>query len=308
MSQTGHRFDLTWQALRDEGFAQTATQVTQVQNWLVDYFSSSPTSGSKDELSKLHFDNLSSVEQINNYWQNFTVNTRNAIQQATREGDALKFLSILGMSLHAVQDFYAHSTWVETHTPYDETFRTDTWFDNLPTQGMELYTGYYPDDDDSRFTPRPHGDDTYGVNHDSPFRPGWNQSYVFSYAAYRQWVNAVQTWASEINPQFWEQVKSYELTNDTDRVGLNFDLVATYRLSEWLGKWKGAGSGSIDDLIPFAFAWTAAPDSIFVRQFKENHLYNLLTPNLSADGKIISPRPDFSSSLVPTNRFLDSRA
>ena len=313
MSQTGHHFDLTWQALRDEGLSQTSAQITQVQNWLTDYYDGSPTSGFSEEMQKLHFDNLGSTEQVNHYWQNLTVNTRNAIQAATSEGDVLKFLTILGLSLHAVQDFYSHSNWVETHPSDGSSYRTDTWFDNPPSSEMSIYTGWVKDK--FRSSPEPHGDDSYGMNHDSYFRPRWDESYALAYAASRQWVNAVQTWTSEINSQFWEQLKTYTLSDPNDRLSLALDLEAVYRISEWLvtldgkdGTWKGSGSGSIEDIVPFFAGWTLAPDSIFVRQLKDRQLYNLLTPNLSAEGVVIPPRSDFSADFVPTNRFLDSRA
>jgi Ca2+-binding RTX toxin-like protein len=329
MSQTGHHYDLTWQALQDEGFAPTPTQVTQLQNWLVDYFASQIDLINKitdvltpdvltpdflanalkiqNDLAALHFDSLSSTEQINNYWQNLTVNTYTAVQTIARDSnpDPLKLLTILGISLHAVQDFYSHSTWVETHQPYDETYRIDTWFDNIPIPALypELYTGNYPNNPSD--PAKSHGDETYGVNHDSPLRERWDEAYAF--ASSRQWVKAIQNWTSAINPQLWEQVKTYQL-NPNNQAALALDISAVYRLSEWTGKWKGEGSESTVDLVQYAPSWMFSPDSIFVRQFKDNPVYQLLIPNLNADGKAIPVSPDFNLGLVPTNLFLDSRA
>jgi hypothetical protein len=128
---TGHHSDLTKEALQDQGFGETAIQTVQVQNWLVDYFSSSPTSSIEGDVAKLHFDNLFTTEQIRNYWGRLTVNTRSAVQQAAREKDTLKLLTILGISLHAVQDFYSHSNWVETHPRSTSgPYRPETWFDS----------------------------------------------------------------------------------------------------------------------------------------------------------------------------------
>ena len=81
---TGHHSDLTKEALQDQGFGETAIQTVQVQNWLVDYFSSSPTSSIEGDVAKLHFDNLFTTEQIRNYWVRLSVNTRSAVQQAAR--------------------------------------------------------------------------------------------------------------------------------------------------------------------------------------------------------------------------------
>jgi Ca2+-binding RTX toxin-like protein len=306
MSQTGHHYDLTWQALQDEGFSQTSTKIVQLDNWLVDYFSTSPLSSSsmKEELATLHFDNLDSTTQINNYWENLTLNTRNSIQKAVKDNKPLDFLEIMGISLHAVQDFYSHSNWVEINRSADNILRVDTWFDNLANQQGNLYTGYYP----NRLNPpeRDHGDDTYGVNHDSSAKDGWEQSYAFSYAASRQWVKAIQSWASEVNPQFWERIKSYTLDANS-LSGLEFDLTAGYRLSEWLSEWKGPGSSSYIDLALFAQVWTPI-DSNFVKSFRDGKLYQSLIYGLSAKGETISSRPDFTSDLVPSNLFVGSRA
>jgi len=176
---TGHHSDLTKEALQDQGFGETAIQTVQVQNWLVDYFSSSPTSSIEGDVAKLHFDNLFTTEQIRNYWGRLSVNTRSAVQQAAREKDTLKLLTILGISLHAVQDFYSHSNWVETH-PRSTTgpYRPETWFDSPPVpSSSRLYTGSYP-----KLRPEAvvlHGDYTSGLNKDSYVRPNWEKAKPF---------------------------------------------------------------------------------------------------------------------------------
>src|SRR5690348_7784878 len=60
---TGHHSDLTREALQPEGFGDIPIQVVQLQNWLVDYYSTSPTSRVEDEANTLHFDNLFTPEQ-----------------------------------------------------------------------------------------------------------------------------------------------------------------------------------------------------------------------------------------------------
>src|SRR2546423_9346833 len=84
---TGHHSDLTWDSIQDQGFGPTAIQIAQVQNWLVDYFSSTATDGFrvagvrvgdakdarlKGDLDRMHFDNLYSTEQISRYWGHLT--------------------------------------------------------------------------------------------------------------------------------------------------------------------------------------------------------------------------------------------
>jgi hypothetical protein len=308
---TGHHSDLTREALQDEGFSDTSIKVTQVQNWLVDYFSSSPVSGLqgiKADAEKLHFDNLFSTSQVQNYWGNLTVNTKNAVQQAARENDPLKLLTVLGISLHAVQDFYTHSNWVETHQPSGNAYRTETWFDSTPEQHADLglFTGSYPE-------LRPgatqlHGDYNSGLNHDSYVRPNWDQSYVFAYAASRQWTNAVRTWVNEVNPSFWQSVQRFSVSS-ADSSALASDLEAAYRISEWIalqgadGHWKGNGSGSNADFAPFYATWTGRSDSRFVEQFKVHKIHSLLSKNLTDDGSIIPPVP--STVALPTVPRID---
>lgn len=287
---TGHHYDLTMEVLYKEGFSETPIQIAQVENWLVDYFSSSPTSQITSEVEKLHFDNLFSTTQIRNYWDHLTLNTKVAVQQAAHDNDVLKLLSVLGISLHAVQDFYTHSNWLETHPRQGNVYRTDTWFDSGPVEN--IYTGSYPN-------LRPgaiqlHGDYSSGINHDSYSRPNWDQAYVFAYVASRQWVNAVHAWVNEVNSGFWQSAQTF-IVSGADRNALNSDLEATYRISEWIavsgadGHWKGKGSGSNVDFVPFAARWVASPDSRFVKEFKERGIHRLLSQNLSGDSSSISP-------------------
>src|SRR4051812_9881856 len=113
---TGHHSDLTREALAPEGFGDTAIEAAQLQNWFTDYYSSSnPLSGYKSEADLLHFDNLFTTDALRNYWGRFKVNAKSAAQDAAKSGDTVKLLTVIGVSLHAVQDFYTHSNWVELH-------------------------------------------------------------------------------------------------------------------------------------------------------------------------------------------------
>jgi hypothetical protein len=285
---TGHHFDLTRDAMQDRGFGNTAIEVAQLENWLTDYYSSSPTSQIEGEVGKLHFDNLITPPQVSNYWGHFTVNTRNAVRQATQQKDSVKLLTIIGVSLHAVQDFYTHSNWVDLHpATRSSIYRTETWFSSPPAATVKLFTGVYAES----FPGTPpagspvHGGYDSGVNHDSYVRPNWDRSYVFAYAASREWVNAIQTWVSEVDPSFWATVRTFNVTGN-DRTILNRDLNAAYRISEWVktsehdGHWKGKGSGSRAEFLAFSAGWVASPDGRFVKEFKTNKTFSLLTNGL----------------------------
>lgn len=286
---TGHHFDLTREAMQDRGFGNTAIEVAQLENWLTDYYSSSPTSSIKSEVGLLHFDNLLNTQQVSNYWGHFTINTRNAVQQATRDRDALKLLTVMGISLHAVQDFYTHSNWVELRGYSPSLYQTASWFDAPPSSSQNVFTGVA-----SSFpgTPPPghpkHGGYDDGLNKDEYGKPLWDQSYVYAFAASREWVNAIQTWVSEVDPSFWSTVQSFNVTGG-DRSKLNDDLEALYRISEWVkagsenGHWKGRGSGSRSEFLAFAAAWVAKPDGRFVSEFKDKKTYRLLSNGLTGN-------------------------
>src|SRR5262249_2923652 len=130
---TGHHADLTREVLKEQGFSQGASDAVVVENWLVDYFVNDPVSPLQKDCDVLHFDNAQSTTAIRNYWGRLTVNSRKAVEDAAREKDALKLLTLLGVSLHAVQDFYTHSNWVETHPRASaDPYRSETWFSAGP--------------------------------------------------------------------------------------------------------------------------------------------------------------------------------
>jgi hypothetical protein len=293
---TGHHFDLTQDAMQDQGFGKTAIEVAQLENWLTDYYSSSPTSRIEDETNKLHFDNLFNTQQVSNYWGRFTINTRNAIQQATKEKNALKLLTVMGISLHAVQDFYTHSNWAETHPSFGNSYRTETWF-SLPPTGLNIFTGKASSFQGTPPAGHPnHGGYNSGLNKDEYSRANWDRAYTFAYAASREWVNAMRTWSQQVDPNFWAQVQAFNVTGG-DRSKLNDDLEALYRISEWVksgdedGHWKGKGSGSRSEFLAFSAAWVAKPDGRFVSEFKDRKAYELISKGLTGNSAPTTPVP-----------------
>ena len=147
---TGPHFDLTRAVLSERGFGESAIKIAQVENWLTDYYSSTPTArgAERDDLEKLHFDNLFSTEETVRYWGWFMNNLREATRQAAKDNDALAMLTTLSMALHATQDFYSHSNWVESHPRSSGgAYRTETFLGGglagLPP-GVQLVTGKYP--------------------------------------------------------------------------------------------------------------------------------------------------------------------
>jgi hypothetical protein len=272
---TGHHSDLTRDALQAEGFGDVAIETAQLQNWLVDYYSSSPTSRVDDDANRLHFDNLFTPDAIRIAFDRFKINAKTQIQDAARDGDELRMLTLIGITFHSVQDFYSHSNWVELHPrtaggPY----RTETYFGSGPAPAG-LFTGrasYYKGPAPASNV-QDHGGYTSGINHDAYGRPRWDEAYVFAYVACREWAVALKGWVNDAKPGAWDAARSYS-PNVLVRKVLDRDHWAAYRISEWVkdgdedGHWKGKGSGDKKNFLLFSADWVLGLDSRFVDQFK----------------------------------------
>ena len=168
---------MTRDALTAEGFSAAGANVGMVNNWFVDYYTNpddNPYSGHAHALvgllrfgfnredwlfqwvegaQRMHFDagirqvgmpdlsNTAGVEQ-----GMATPDVPHAqvgpVRRTAEPPDPLEVMAVLGISLHAVQDFYTHSNWVED--PHPENGRggpgiaslgygeTPTWFDVPP--------------------------------------------------------------------------------------------------------------------------------------------------------------------------------
>jgi hypothetical protein len=277
---TGPHFDLTHSALSEHSFGGDAIQIVQVENWLTDYYSSSPTisKSKRAELEKLHFDNLFNTRQVTNYWGRLIENLRSGTKKAAADDDRLRMLIIAGIGLHAVQDFYTHSNWVETHPRQpDGSYRTDTFLSSGPPPNVALYTGKYPETRKTGPGPDPipagalpHGGYSSGVNHDSAIRPRWDEAYVFAYCASHELIGLMEKWANEKRPGFWKSVGEYEPAA-AEKAKLDYDARALRNMSMWIkgqgqdGHWKGDKSGSARFFSAFSAKWVGKNSSVFVK-------------------------------------------
>ncbi len=142
---TGPHSDITRDALTAEGFGATARDVVVVNNWFVDLYSNSskvPQSGHADTAvsvlgaffendehwskavldgaTRMHFDSslwdVSNVAKAQAEWdrlQRATTQVLGSIKSAGGTNKELQLLSTIGTGLHAIQDFYSHSNWIE---------------------------------------------------------------------------------------------------------------------------------------------------------------------------------------------------
>lgn len=148
-----HHADLSKQSTLQAGFAPT---VAEWVAWNADYIDSylyNPiwwvqgglsrykiSLATYDELAKLHFDDHTSVSQLSKTWNRYASGALAGLLWAKENNDINAARNIVGVSLHAMQDFYAHSTWVDAPNR-----RQRTWFD-VPVNernGLMLSTGTY---------------------------------------------------------------------------------------------------------------------------------------------------------------------
>jgi hypothetical protein len=273
---TGYHQDMTYNAARRADFNDNAARIMLVSNWLPDLFGpyfdkacqarTLPTNvicvlspRLRDAAVSLHFDNLSSGAELERVWRALYFKTVAALDTAASTGDALQGLVVLGVSLHAVQDFYSHSTWTEPSfgfSSFDAAtghYRVSTWFDRFSTTSatgtvpQSLRTGLWgrqgnPQHDDLNLDHEGRDADLYQVPAWSPARrtSRWDVSYVTAYAASRQWLSMMRQALNDDG--FWDRMRNACLTEDA-ATDLASELEATRDLSVIAGRWKGPYSG-----------------------------------------------------------------
>jgi len=300
---TGHHSDLTRNAMEIFGYNPNAQLVGAVSNWFVDYFSY--TIGFEDipDLNSLHFDNLYSLPNVTNYLTHLATNTRLTINNAAQQNDVLTYLSTMGATLHAIQDFYTHSSWTEHHPAGCGCYRDDTFFTALSAVGgnvtqlinefSEIRT-YSWGDNCGEFTRNclpgqlPHGDYCEGINKDSYVRPWFERSYGHAFTGSIEWIFNLEKWALEVasDPNFVNNARAYS-PSSSDLEDLNDDYEASIDVSYATttpfsddGHYKGSGSGSITRFASAEVEFLAS-SSIYKREFTDKQFWKTLTsPNL----------------------------
>ena len=246
-------------------------------------------------------------------------------------GDPLTCLTAIGISLHKLQDFYAHTNWVEPRFSDDDGYdgpgweqlgkgSTPTWFDLTPAQrsplGFHVYTNGPPGakvDRSDRLFNRGHGSwksdknaslET-AMNKDWPGRPYYAEAYIAAVFATRQWVDIVRRGVGD--PDFWERVRGYQPPNTKAAKALAFDLRQGARgLSYWTGHWQGQGEpfgadnpgpgGSLDDAFFAAEIYFARARSLYRSR------YESVVPTVAK-----APTPPLQGYKVPSTRPLQQK-
>ncbi len=150
---------ITTQVLRDTSLPRRAQQVVLWGNWSVDYYnilaSRFPPVAQWTLNHQFHFAGLVDAAAVAAQWDWLDAYARRELGDAQRPGRALYQV---GKILHAVQDFYAHSNWVELALAAGAAAdAVPTWEERSPGLPADLYTfmlpnmpGYRTDRDHSR--------------------------------------------------------------------------------------------------------------------------------------------------------------
>lgn len=276
---TASHNDITVDALTAEGFGKRATDVARVSNWFPDlYFQADkvPSSGHAglvktlvglgfirnehwpqsliDAAKRMHFDfmpgrvpALDSTAGVEAEWDRLRRATFAVVRQAAARGNVEELLAAIGMTTHQVQDFYAHTNWVEPASPPAGNGpgwlargqgSVPTWFD-VPKAERDkvLVTG------DSAPGQRGHGSWQEDGNQnlksatgkDWPGRPLNAEAQMAAYFGTRQWVRALRTWVAD--DAFWARAQRYA----SNLSALDHDISGAFNISWQAGRWAGEG-------------------------------------------------------------------
>jgi hypothetical protein len=249
-----YHYDLAIDALHDEGIGMSQPQIWYVAEmdnmvdmvsqcdgyWQIDlnlcpnFDDLADDDIEKNFADHAHFYGLSRYDQFDTGWTRLHEQTYRAVTAAEAEGNTRDLLAVLGMSMHSVQDFYAHSNWAEQS---DNGFFTEkgyaddvTWFevneeDKNSASGLGLSS-------------ENHAKDYPSIQH-------FDTSYRQAYYASRQWIRMVKSWVS---PEFWNDAMDPAI--DTSSWGGDWNTV--YMKGAWyVGAWGGPASKSYEDLFTF---------------------------------------------------------
>jgi hypothetical protein len=148
-----HHEAISEDALRAQGFSAAALDEIAWHSDYVDSYLYNPlwwipgglsrfkvAMASFDELSKVHFDDNFSAPHVRRTWRRYLSGTLAGLVWAAQQNDVSAARNILGISLHAVEDFFSHSNWIDAPER-----RTKTWFEIPKAQRdlLAIYIGAY---------------------------------------------------------------------------------------------------------------------------------------------------------------------
>lgn len=218
--------DATRAAMEQNGFSADARLLCQFENYLTDYFSGgnskvfNPLPASMKEglgrglqnvddvdVARLHFDALTSEDQVEQQWKSLEANTRAALVKWAADPSVksgyrpVVLMTVLGASLHAIQDFYSHSNWLRKVASTGGV--APLWFDVLEAERrkLDVKTGWYPDG--NKPTMLYHREE----NKDATGRPLNPQAFEIATRASVDWIRRIMAVTPEVP---WDTLKTWK--------------------------------------------------------------------------------------------------
>jgi hypothetical protein len=270
-------FDTKWHAdatriaMEQNGFSADARLLCQFENYLTDYFSGMDfegvyarlpgempkggATGLRDmdmtDLARLHFDALTTQAQVELQWKTLEANTIAALNKWAAEPSVkpgyrpVVLMTVLGASLHAIQDFYSHSNWLKrvsasggvklTPAAVPSSGPAPIWFDVAEADRLKLgiKTGWYPDGN------KPGVLYHREENKDSTGRPLNAQAFEAATRASVDWVRRIIDAAPQVP---WAMLKTWKAqpANLNGTWLRNADATFITTTSTMAGHWDGA--------------------------------------------------------------------
>ncbi len=254
----GYHYDLIREVMRKEGFEKDAFSVSLLGNSYVDIFQADEVEYvidddfcrvSKKLVDFLHFDELYNKDLIDAYFRQLIFNTYNAVYEKVSKNDKLGLFLIIGISMHIIQDFYAHSNWVELEINKYSNIKDATYFDILVRNPSSLdkaiqtnsnYGGTYGKAGlFTHFTPVLSHD---SLNKDHAGRPYFDWAYRSAYKASLEWLRLIKKWILDLRGEYyWKELLKYEFKEGSKKylyTLTDFDEGTIRWLCTYGGAWK----------------------------------------------------------------------
>ena len=224
-------------------------------------FSENTIITSEDKIfHDFHFDSLTSFKDIVDHWSWLEEKVKLWMVKIEDENDEKvkqhMLFSVLAQTLHAVQDFYSHSNWIEYfHHKFQLSKKEEfpTWFDIFVQTEKEktvekyngsifedensLFTGYFPIGRDKKIFPVYHNDkkNMPGLNKDRAERPYFDVVYYLAYKNGIQWLNYIKN--KYLLPHHIELLNKSLTENTIESVNMikPYIKLISFKLREWNG-------------------------------------------------------------------------
>lgn len=143
VSGTRYHYNQTVSGAKNAGFSNNAAKLMGWVNDTLDVLLNNGTD-IRDwvltEWDKVHFDDLFETAKVKNQWRRYLTGAFYGLLWCAETRSPTIAMHILGVLTHAVQDFYAHSTWVNTEELRVRSILATSVAD---VDAMDLWTGAY---------------------------------------------------------------------------------------------------------------------------------------------------------------------